>query len=126
MDITDYSQKALSENFRNLLDGKHDDRALDGKSLAQDVRSLDAAKQRLKALLYIVGPITGETLYNLAADEIECLRAQVEDHIANALARANKQAIMVEALKHIREMSIYHTDREIATKVLVDVGELQP
>ena len=88
--------------------------------------SLPTPKRRLKALLYIVGPITGETLYNLAADEIECLRAQVEDHIANALARANKQAIMVEALKHIREMSIYHTDREIATKVLVDVGELQP
>lgn len=124
--ITDFSEKNLPQNIRDLLDGKHDGRALDGKSLAVDLRNLDAAKERVKVLLYIEGKVSSEALFNLAADEIASLRAQVEDHIANALVRANQRAIMVEALKHIREMSLYHTDREIATKVLTDIGEITP
>jgi hypothetical protein len=121
--ITDYSQKELPQNIRDMLDGKHDGRALDGKSLAQDVRDLGAAKERVKALLYIEGHVTGADLYTLAADEIESLRAQVEDHIANALVRANRQAIIVEALRHIREFSLYQHDREVATQVLREIGE---
>jgi hypothetical protein len=124
--ITDYSQKELPQNLRDMLDGKHDGRALDGKSLAQDVRDLGAAKERVKALLYIEGKITGADLYTLAADEIESLRAQVEDHIANALVRANRQAILVEALRHIESASLDTTALQLSARALNTIEEPQP
>lgn len=122
--ITDYSQKELPQSIRDMLDGKHWEKPFK-ESVLDEVSALAEAKRRLQTLLYVEGQVDGSVLYRMAADEIESLRAQVEDHIANALVRANRQAIMVEALKHIREMSLYHTDREIATKVLTDIGELQ-
>jgi len=78
-----------------LLDGKHDGRALDGKSLAQDVRDLDAAKARLKKLLGIEGKITGDALYNLAADEIERLRQQLAhlDMLAAVMSDASFEEV---------------------------------
>lgn len=119
--ITDYSQKDLPQNIRDMLDGKHDGRALDGKSLAQDVRDLDAAKARLKALLYIEGHVNGAVLYSMAADEIESLRAQVEDHIANALVRAHRQCIAIEALTVIRDMETNEEMRRIAQRAVAQI-----
>ena len=58
--------------------------------------------------------------------EIESLRAQVAELNADALVRANKQAILIQAMWHIREHSLYYHDREIATEVLTAIGELQP
>ena len=93
--ITDYSQKDLPQNIRDMLDGKHDGRALDGKSLAQDVRDLDAAKARRKKLLGIEGKITGDALYNLAADEIERLRQQLAhlDMLAAVMSDASFEEV---------------------------------
>lgn len=122
--ITDYSQKDLPQNIRDMLDGKHDRRALDGKSLAQDVRDLDAAKARLKALLYIEGHINGAVLYRMAADEIESLRAQVAELIAGALVRAHRQCIAVQALTAIRDMATNEEMRQIARRAVVQIGEV--
>ena len=122
--ITDYSQKDLPQNLRDLLDGKHDGRALDGKSLAQDVRDLDAAKARLKALLYIEGHVNGAVLYSMAADEIESLRARVEDQIAGALVRAHRQCIAVEALTALSRMAMDEEVRRVAAKAVAQIGEV--
>ena len=119
--ITDYSQKDLPQNIRDMLDGKHDGRGLDGKRLAQDVRDLGAAKERVKALLYIEGHVTGADLYTLAADEIESLRAQVEDHIANALVRAHRQCIAIDALVAIRERASNESTRQIAAQAVAQI-----
>ena len=119
--ITDYSQKDLPQNIRDMLDGKHDGRGLDGKRLAQDVRDLGAAKERVKALLYIEGHVTGADLYTLAADEIESLRAQVEDHIANALARAHRQCIAIDALIAIRERATNESTRQMAAQAVAQI-----
>lgn len=123
--ITDYSQKELPQNIRDMLDGKHDGRALDGKSLAQDVRDLGAAKKRVKALLYIEGHVTGADLYTLAADEIESLRAQIEQLTADAIVRADKQARLIQAMWNIQQFSLHPEYREVATQVLREIGELQ-
>ena len=119
--ITDYSQKDLPQNIRDMLDGKHDGRALDGKSLAQDVRDLDAAKARLKKLLGIEGKITGDALYNLAADEIETLRAQVQEFTADALVRAHRQCIAIDALIAIRERATNESTRQIAAQAVAQI-----
>lgn len=84
----------------------------------------------------------------LLIDEIRRLRAQVDSWIATGNAimlcatgkeaplsdsdvcgeidrlRA-QQAILIQAMWHIREHSLYYHDREIATKVLTDIGELR-
>ena len=93
--ITDYSQKDLPQNIRDMLDGKHDGRALDGKSLAQDVRDLDAAKARLKALMHIEGRVNGAVLYSMAADEIERLRQQLAhlDMLAAVMSDASFEEV---------------------------------
>lgn len=57
--------------------------------------------------------------------QIYRLRAQVDELTVGARVRANKQAILIQAMWHIREMSLYYHDREIATKVLTDIGELR-
>lgn len=123
--ITDYSQKDLPQNIRDMLDGKHDRRALDGKSLAQDVRDLDAAKARLKALLYIEGHVNGAVLYSMAADEIELRRAQVEELTAGALVRAHRQCIAVEALIAIRDMATNEEIRQIARRAVAQIEEVR-
>jgi hypothetical protein len=57
--------------------------------------------------------------------EAEKLRAQVEQLTADAIIRADRQAILIQAMWHIRENSLYYHDRDIATKVLTDIGELR-
>jgi len=59
-------------------------------------------------------------------DELASLRAQVEQLTADAVIRANRQAILIDALKHIREFSLYYHDREIAQQVLEAIQETQP
>ena len=123
--ITDYSKKDLPQNLRDMLDGKHDGRGLDAKGIMSDLRDLDAAKARMKKLMYIEGKIAGEVLYNMAADEIESLRAQVEDHIANALVRAHRQAIAVEALIAIRDKTMDEEMRQIARRAVAQIEEMR-
>ncbi len=93
--ITDYSQKDLPQNIRDMLDGKHDGRALDGKSLAQDVRDLDAAKVRIKGVLGGDGNVSVMDLLNLAADEIERLRQQLAhlDMLAAVMSDASFEEV---------------------------------
>lgn len=45
---------------------------LNPKYFPENLRDL-TAKERVKTLLYIVGPVTDEALYSVAADEIESL-----------------------------------------------------
>ncbi len=68
---------------------------LNPKYFPENLRDL-TAKERVKTLLYIVGPVTDEALYSVAADEIESLHAQVEELRAGAIICANKQAILLK------------------------------
>ena len=58
--------------------------------------------------------------------EIEALKAQIDQYIADAIVRAHKQCIAIEALKRINELSLYYLDREIAQKALADIEGVQP
>lgn len=123
--ITDYSEKDLPQNLRDMLDGKHAGKALDAKGIMSDLRDLDAAKARMKKLMYIEGKVASAKLFDLAADEIESLRAQVQDHIANALVRAHRQCIAVEALIAIRDMATNEEIRQIARRAVAQIEEVR-
>jgi hypothetical protein len=61
----------------------------------------------------------------LLIDELARLRSQVEQLTADAVIRADRQAILIDALLKIRNTTIY-PGREYAARALIDIGEAQP
>lgn len=57
--------------------------------------------------------------------EIERLRAQVEQLTADAIVRADKQARLIQAMWNIQQFSIHPAYREVAERVLKEIGELK-
>ena len=127
-EITDYKdcRETLPEYVRSLLDGANQGKALDGKGIADDVRLLQSAKVRMKGVLGIEGFADGTALYHAAADEIERLRSQVEQLTADAVIRANRQAILIDALKRIELTTTNSHTMRLAAAALNAIGEAQP
>lgn len=59
--------------------------------------------------------------------EIDRLRAQVDELTVDSLVHANKQAILIDALRRIAENDVInHYIRDIAAQALCTIGESQP
>ena len=58
-------------------------------------------------------------------NEIRRLRAQVEQLTTDAIIRADRQAILIDALKDIEKLSNERMIRHIASVAITDIGELR-
>ena len=107
--------------LEGMTSGQIDGKPITSEGIMLDLRDLDAAKARMKKLLGIEGKITGDALFNLAADEIELRRAQVQEFTADALVRAHRQCIAIEALVAIRDRATNESTRQIAAQAVAQI-----
>lgn len=111
----------IKQWLEGMTSGQIDGKPITSEGIMLDLRDLDAAKARMKKLLGIEGKIAGDALFNLAADEIELRRAQVQGFTADALVRAHRQCIAIDALLAIRERASNESTRQIAAQAVAQI-----
>lgn len=112
--------------LEGMTSGQIDGKPITSEGIMLDLRDLDAAKARMKKLLGIEGKIASPELFNLAADEIETLRVQVQALTADAIIRAHRQCIAIDALIAIRDRATNESTRQIAERAIAQIEVMTP
>lgn len=112
--------------LEGMTSGQIDGKPITSEGIMLDLRDLDAAKARMKKLLGIEGKIASPELFNLAADEIETLRVQVQALTADAIIRAHRQCIAIDALIAIRDRATNESTRQIAERAIAQIEVVTP